>query len=77
MDYTSLLVYISNVTLKHCSEIIINKFIEDLKDSIKEVRQNPSKSGGMAPIYGLGGSLPIKGMVNTLLKKYLDHSYRI
>ena len=38
---------------------------------------SPSKSGGMAPVYGMAASLPFKGIVRDLLKKYMDLYYRI
>jgi hypothetical protein len=31
----------------------------------------------MAPIYGMGSSLPLRGVVSDMLKKYLDLLYKI
>eukprot|EP00981_Chlorochromonas_danica_P003282 scaffold636_cov170-Ochromonas_danica.AAC.4 len=47
------------------------KFLKDLSDAVKRVRENPNPNAGNAAIYGLTGSLP-PGPVNELLKAYND-----
>jgi hypothetical protein len=32
--------------------------------------------GSLAPVYGLAGSLPLRGVVNDLLARYVDLLYR-
>jgi len=65
------------VTLRHTEKGIADRFLSDLKEAISYVQSNPSKSGGMAPVYGMAASLPFKGIVRDLLKKYMDLYYRI
>jgi hypothetical protein len=31
----------------------------------------------MAPVYGLGASLPLRGVVSDLLKMYMDVLYKV
>ena len=40
--------------------------------SVAEVRRSPAAHGGMAPVYGMAGSLPFRGVVGDLLGGYLD-----
>jgi len=39
---------------------------------------NPEPAGprGVAPVYGLAATVPFRGMVRDLLKKYIDLLYR-
>jgi len=32
--------------------------------------------GGMAPVYGMADTLPFRGMVGDMLKRYIDLLYR-
>jgi len=65
------------VTLRHTQEGIAKKFIDDLKDAISYVRMNPDESKGMAPVYGLAATLPVRSIVGDMLKKYMDVLYKI
>lgn len=65
------------VTLRHAQPDLARQFIEDLKAAVEHVRAHPQAEGGMAPIYGLAASLPLRGVVSDLLKKYLDVLYRV
>jgi len=65
------------VTLRHAQPDLARQFIEDLKAAVEHVRAHPEAKGGMAPIYGLAASLPLRGVVSDLLKKYLDGLYRV
>ena len=38
---------------------------------------DPQASGGMAPVYGLAGTLPLRGVVSDLLKRYVDALYKV
>jgi sphinganine-1-phosphate aldolase len=64
------------VTLRHAEPGVAERFVEDLRASVEEVRAHPPSGEGMAPIYGLAGTIPFRGMVGDLLKKYLDMLYR-
>ena len=65
------------VTLRHAREGVAERFLSDLKKAVIYVKENPSDSGAMAPVYGMADSLPFKGVVRDLLKKYLDMYYKV
>jgi len=48
------------------------RFIADLKEAVEHVKAHPEEKGTMAPVYGMAATLPLRGMVSDLLKKYLD-----
>ena len=52
----------------------ISKLLADLESTVEEVRAMESKQvdGGKAPIYGLAGGLPDRGMVGDILKDVQD-----
>jgi sphinganine-1-phosphate aldolase len=64
------------ITLRHTQPGVAERFIEDLKDSVETVKANPSSRGGLAPVYGMAASMPFRGMVSDLLKRYLDVLYK-
>ena len=65
------------LTLRHTQTGVAARFLSDLKDSVDYVKANPSKSGGMAPVYGMAASLPFRGVVRDFLKRYLDLYYKV
>ena len=65
------------ITLRHTQNDIANRFLSDLKESVDFVKKNPSNIGKMAPIYGMGASLPFRGIIRDFLKQYLDIYYKI
>jgi len=65
------------VTLRHTQEGVVQKFIDDLKNAVEYVRSNPKTSNGMAPVYGLAATLPVRSIVGDMLKKYLDVLYKV
>ena len=64
------------VTLMQTKEGVADRFIEDLRQAVAEVKENRQESTGMAPIYGMAASVPFRGTVSTLLKKYVDALYK-
>jgi glutamate/tyrosine decarboxylase-like PLP-dependent enzyme len=64
------------VTLRHCQPGTAERFIEDLKSAVTHVLDNPDTEGGMAPVYGMAGTLPMRGLVADMLKSYLDILFR-
>ncbi|GAB4537845.1 MAG: pyridoxal-dependent decarboxylase [Anaerolineales bacterium] len=60
------------VTLRHAQAGVAERFVEDLRESVAEVKANPEERGGMAPVYGMAATIPMRGVVNDLLKQYLD-----
>ncbi|KIK69113.1 hypothetical protein GYMLUDRAFT_91502 [Collybiopsis luxurians FD-317 M1] len=56
---------------------MVDTFIEDLKDAIKEAKISPSGKGTMVSVYGLGSSSPVgPHMVTQLAEAYLDTMYK-
>ncbi|NOX60670.1 MAG: aminotransferase class V-fold PLP-dependent enzyme [Chloroflexi bacterium] len=64
------------VTLRHTQPGVAERFLSDLAESVEEVRSQPETSGGMAPIYGMAASIPFRGMVADILRRYMDLLYR-
>ena len=54
-----------------------DKFINDLTAAVEYVRQNPHEEGGMAPVYGMAATMPMRGVVNDMLKRYIDLLYEV
>ncbi|MDB5283319.1 MAG: Pyridoxal-dependent decarboxylase, partial [Bacteroidota bacterium] len=65
------------LTLRHTQPGVAERFIQDLKDSVAYVKANPGNKEGLAPVYGLAASLPFRGIVSDILKKYLDVVYKV
>ena len=65
------------VTLRHTLPGVVDRFLEDLAQSVDEVREQPVSSGGMAPIYGMAASVPFRGMVDDILRRYQDLIYKV
>jgi len=64
------------VTLRHAQAGVAQRFLADLAASVVEVKSEPAAKEGMAPVYGLAATIPFRGMVRDLLKKYIDLLYR-
>ncbi|MBI3161876.1 MAG: aminotransferase class V-fold PLP-dependent enzyme [Chloroflexi bacterium] len=65
------------VTLRHTQPGVAERFITDLRDAVEHVKGHPEEKGTMAPVYGMAATLPMRGMVSDLLKKYLDLMFRV
>lgn len=65
------------VTLRHTQPGVADRFVEDLREAVEHVKGNPEESGGMAPVYGMGATLPMRSLVGDLLKRYLDLLYKV
>ncbi len=65
------------LTLRQTQPGVAERFIQDLKDSVAYVKTNPGSKDGMAPVYGMASSLPFRGIVSDILKKYLDVVYKV
>ncbi|NVB42771.1 aminotransferase class V-fold PLP-dependent enzyme [Pseudenhygromyxa sp. WMMC2535] len=67
------------VTLRHTQEGVVERFLADLRESVAEVEASGASSseGGMAPVYGLAGTIPARGAVSDLLELYLDALYEV
>jgi len=65
------------VTLRHTQPGVAERFLEDLRAAVAHVRQSPGEKGGMAPVYGMAATLPMRGLVGDMLKRYLDVLYKV
>ncbi|MBI4307255.1 MAG: aminotransferase class V-fold PLP-dependent enzyme [Chloroflexi bacterium] len=65
------------VTLRHTQPGVAERFLRDLKSAVEYVRSNPNAEGGMAPVYGMAATLPLRGLVRDLLKRYMDLLYKV
>ncbi|HEY7280480.1 MAG TPA: aminotransferase class V-fold PLP-dependent enzyme [Actinomycetota bacterium] len=64
------------VTLRHTEPGVAERFLADLRAAVREARDHPATGDGMAPVYGLAGTSPFRGMVDDLLRRYVDLLYR-
>jgi glutamate/tyrosine decarboxylase-like PLP-dependent enzyme len=65
------------VTLRHTQPGVAERFLADLREAVEHVKMHPEEKGSMAPVYGMAATLPMRGMVNDLLKKYLDVIFKV
>jgi len=63
------------VTLRHAEPGVAERFLADLRGAVDEVRRTPGEKSGLAPIYGLAGTLPVRSAVGDLMRAYLDVIY--
>ncbi|SVC90425.1 uncharacterized protein METZ01_LOCUS343279, partial [marine metagenome] len=59
------------ITLRHTQPGVTEKFISDLTQAVDHVKKIPAEGGGMAPVYGMAATLPLRSVVSDLLKSYL------
>ena len=64
------------ITLRHTLPGVADRFGEDLRASVDEVRANPQVRTGLAPIYGMASSIP-EEIVRGLLGAYLDLMFEV
>ena len=64
------------ITLRHTQEGVCQRFIEDLKQAVEIVKTTLDTKNGMAPVYGMAATIPARGIVSDILKKYLDIYYK-
>lgn len=65
------------VTLRHTQPGVAERFLEDLRAAVEHVRANPGEKGTMAPVYGMAATVPFRGLLSDLLKKYMDLLYKV
>jgi sphinganine-1-phosphate aldolase len=63
------------ITLRHTQPGVAERFLDDLCESVGWVEKHPEAEGGMAPVYGMAATIPMRGMVSDLLKRYIDALY--
>jgi glutamate/tyrosine decarboxylase-like PLP-dependent enzyme len=65
------------VTLRHTQPGVAESFTQDLREAVAHVKANPREKGGVAPVYGLAASLPFRGVVSDMMKRYMDLLYKV
>ena len=65
------------LTLRHAEPGVKERFIADLKAALEHVKSHPEETGSMAPIYGMAATMPMRGLVSDMLKKYLDLIFKV
>ena len=63
-------------TLRHARAGVPERFVADLGESVAQVRGEPASDRGMAPIYGMAATLPDRGVVESMIKGFVDLWYR-
>jgi glutamate/tyrosine decarboxylase-like PLP-dependent enzyme len=63
------------VTLRHTQEGVAERFLADLRAGVEHVRGTPPEKGGLAPVYGMAATIPFRGAVSDLLRRYCDLLY--
>jgi sphinganine-1-phosphate aldolase len=65
------------ITQRQTQPGVADRFIADLKTSVAYAKENELSGEGMAPVYGMANSIPFRGMVSELLKRYIDVLYKV
>ncbi|MCQ3939289.1 MAG: aspartate aminotransferase family protein [Chloroflexi bacterium] len=65
------------LTLRHAQPGVKERFIADLRAAIDHVKSHPEEKGSMAPVYGMAATMPMRGLVSDMLKKYLDLIFKV
>jgi hypothetical protein len=65
------------VTLRHTQSGVAERFVSDLQAAVAHVKTHPAEEGGMAPVYGLAANIPLRGVVDDILKRYIDVLYKV
>jgi glutamate/tyrosine decarboxylase-like PLP-dependent enzyme len=63
-------------TLRHARAGVPERFVADLGESVAQARGEPASDRGMAPIYGMAATLPDRGVVESMIKGFVDLWYR-
>ena len=64
-------------TLRHAQPGVAERFLEDLRECVAYVAENPTAGGRMAPLYGMANTIPDRGVISDTLKGYMDGWYRL
>jgi sphinganine-1-phosphate aldolase len=64
------------VTLRIAQDGVVERLLDDLREAVAEVREQPEREGGMAPVYGMAATLPDRTVVSDFLRGYMDLWYK-
>ena len=65
------------VTLRHTQPGVAERFLLDLEAAVAFVKAHPEEKGSMAPVYGMAATMPMRGVVSDMLKRYLDLLFKV
>ena len=65
------------VTLRHTQPGVAERFLGDLRGALEHVKAHPQEKGTLAPIYGMAASLPFRGAIDEVLRRYIDLLYEV
>jgi len=65
------------LTLRHAQAGVAERFIRDLREAVEHVKAHPEEKGESAPIYGMAATLPLRGVVSEMLRRYADLLYKV
>jgi len=65
------------VTLRHTEPGVKERFIADLKAAVEYVKQNPAAPEGLGPLYGMAGTVEMRGMVKEVLGWCMDLLFQV
>ena len=65
------------VTLRQTQPGVAERFIRELKEAVAFVKANPEEKGSMAPVYGMAATMPMRGVVSDMLKRYIDLIFKV
>jgi glutamate/tyrosine decarboxylase-like PLP-dependent enzyme len=66
------------LTHRHTQTGLAEKFLNDLKSAVEYVKANPDKEiEGVGRLYGMSANVPVKGVVDAFLKRYMDLLYKV
>jgi sphinganine-1-phosphate aldolase len=63
------------VTLRHTRKEVADRFIADLQESVRYVKEHPTEESGMAPVYGMAATYPEES-ASEILKSVLEWMYK-
>lgn len=61
-----------HIMITPAHENVVDKFLEDLRNAVEEVKANPTQMEGMAAMYGAVAKLQDHTMVNSFIFNFLD-----
>lgn len=64
-------------TLRHAEPGVAERFVSDLKEAVEAVKAAPGGEEGAAPVYGMAATIPVRGMVGEMLRRYMDVLYKV
>jgi hypothetical protein len=66
------------ITLRHTRPGVVERFLDDLADSVDEARETGGEATtGAAPMYGMAATFPSRAAVGELIARYIDRIYEL